>query len=637
MNRYLSLVLIAISIMAVSSCLNNGASDSEIEKIYNRAKENHRTSRDSIEYYLTELLKYDTLQLSELSLARIHHIRGLFYETQLKYDSAASVFSYGASLIGDNSLKATLLLRAASDASRVQDYDRFNQLMIKAEKLVEKLGDPIHEAAFESNKGDYNIGIDNYENAIPHYLKADSILEANDILRTRDYYCYRVGLAYRRLSKYPQAFEYLKKSIALSTQLNNTYRLAHNYIDLSRMYRSSQRYDEALKWQEKHLELAHEIEDLAQVQKGLENMGIISAETKEWDKAESYFMQALETAYEINDPSSIGDALSNTGNFYYRRGNLEKAFNYYKQSYAYRKEHYNTPLAILSSLYHLGDVDLARGNFASAETHLQRAVSLADSANQSGWAVTTSKRLADLYKSNGDYNKYTDALEQYVKAKDRWNTELQNTNFNKLTVQYETKQKETTIALQAEQLKSSRQLQIIIGISFLFLLFFTSAVFINKKVRMRTFRAIYRQQLLVNDQQKVISSLLKKTATLKPRETDSKLLVSLKDLLEKEEIFKNPEVSLEMVAKELGTNITYASKLVNGQFNCNFNTLINRYRIDYCKECIRDGYGNATMKSLGLQAGFKSQSAFYASFKDSVGMTPLQFAKVSRMEVSIAS
>jgi len=610
--------------------------DSQIEQLFIQARENHRVSRDSLDYYLSRILEFDTLQLSNLSLARIHHVKGLYYETLPRYDSATYAFSYGASLLSDNYYKCVLLLRAGTVAARANQFESYNNIMNKAEKLVNKLDDPVQEASFYATKGEYYMVIDNYESAIVHLTKADSILEANDIIRSRDYYCYRLGFSYRRLSKYPEAFKYFEKSIDLSTQLNNVALLAGNYLDLSRMYRNSQRFDEALELQEKHLDLVYEIKDMMQIQRGLENMGIIYTETEQWDKAESYFLNSLEAAYEINDNHSIGDALSNVGSFYYRKGDIDNAYNYYKQSYNYRLDNNGNPISILSSLFHLGDVDVVKKDYASAEANLKKAVFLADSVHQTKWVVSTTQRLADLYKLKGNYYKYAEVLEEYIDAKDKLNSELQNTNFNKLMVQYETKQKEMTIALQLEQLKTSRHRQIIIGISFLFLLTFTIALFINKKVRMRTFRAIYRQQLLVNDQRKVINSLLKKTKELKLPDVENVLLSNLKDLLEVKEIYRNPEVSLEMVAKELGTNITYASQLVNNEFNCNFKTLINRYRIAYCKECIKNSNAKDTMKSLGLQAGFKSQSAFYACFKDSVGMTPLQFAKVSKIESSVA-
>lgn len=633
MNLYIKPAFIGLILIITSACRKNNTFDSEINKIYKHALNNHRTLRDSTAYFLSACLKYDTLQISDLSKARILHIKGLDYETKLKYDSAGITFSNAASLLDNHSLKATLLLRSAVDALKMQDYEKYNHIMAAAEKLANKLNEPIHHAAFQANKGEYYIEIDNYEKAIPFFTKADSILKANNVLRGRDHYQYRVGLAYRRLSKFPLAFEHVNKSISLANQGNNTYSLTISLLDISRMYRTAQRYEEALNWEKKHLDLAYEHKNMEQIQRGLENMGIIYAEKKDWETAETYFKKSLEKAIEINKPASVGDALSNTGNFYYRRGDYKNAHRYYIKSYEYRKKHYNKPVAILSSLFHLGDVDLLNQNFISSENNLKRAVFLADSTNQIGWAVTASKRLVELYKKTGDYKNQTKALQQYVDFKDRWNSEVQNTNFNKLSLQYEKKHNEAIIARQADQLKINRLLLITISVSLILAISITVFIFIHKAARLKAFKAIYRQQVLVNDQKRVIKSLLKGVNTTKPINSENELLSRLVELLEKHEVYKNQDISLELVANKLATNITYVSKLVNNEFNCNFNTLINRYRINYCKICIRNNDAKVPMKSIGLNAGFKSQSTFYATFKEFIGMTPLQYAKISKMEI----
>ena len=633
MNPYLKPVFIGLILVMTSGCRKNNTQDKEIDIIYKQALNNHRTSRDSANYFLNACLKYDTLQLSDLSKARILHLKGLDYETKLQYDSAEITFSHAASLLKNQSLKATLLLRSAVDALKMQDYEKYNHIMAASEELVNKLNDPIHLASFQANQGEYYIEIEDYEKAIPFFTKADSILKSKQILRGRDDFQYLIGFAYRRLSKYSPAFEHLQKSISFSTQLNNNYRLTFNLLDISRMYRDAQRYDEALKWEKKHLDLAHKHKNMEQIQRGFENMGIIHVGKKDWETAETYFKKSLNLAIEINEPAGVGDALSNTGNFYYLRGDYDIAQQYYQKSYEHRKKYFNRPLSIISSLFHLGDVDLVNKNFKSSEANLEKAIFLADSANLIGWAVTASKRLVDLYKITDDYKNQTKALQQYVDYKDRWNSEVQNTNFNKLSLQYEKKQNETIIAMQADQLKINRLLLIIIGISLFFVISITVFIFIHKEARLKAFRAIYRQQLLVNDQKRVIESLLKGSNAIKPINSENKLLSRLLELLEKQEIYKNQDLSLELMANKLATNITYVSQLINNEFNCNFNTLINRYRIDYCKICIRNNDEKIPMKSIGLNAGFKSQSTFYSTFKEFVGMTPLQYARISKMEM----
>jgi AraC-like DNA-binding protein len=630
---YSKRTFILVLLIAGFSCQQKPtALDAAVEEVYQKAISNHRTKRDSLDYFFHQCQQYDTLLLSDLSRAQISHIKGLMYESQLKYDSASACFLYGASLLPNDTLKVKLLLRAACDVARISNFEAYRKVMDEAGGLVKQLDDPLQNAAFWGAKGDYSVEIEDFKQAVLCYSQADSILEKNGILRVRDYYQNRIGLAYRKLSKFPLAYEALLKGIELSKLNNNMPRLVTGYNELSRMYRSAQRYDEALKWENKQLSLAYDLNDKSQIREGLEHKGIIYTEKNEYDLAEDYFTEALEIAYDINEPSSIGNGLANLGNFYYRKGDMTKAIDYYNRSYSYRKAHRNRDIAILNSLYHLGDAYLAVKDRELGEYYLTKAVQLADSTQEISWAVTVSKRLVDLYRSTNDDEKYAKALQHYIDVKDRWNKVKENTKFSQLSVQYETRQKETTIALQQEQLKTRKQLLILLANALIIVILIISAVLVNKKIRGRALRAIYKQQLLVNDQRKVISSLLKKTVSFKPDQSENKMLFDLLTLLEDQHIYQNPDLSLEMLAQEMGTNTTYVSQLINKEFDCNFKTLVNRYRINYCKEQIKVNSGNLAMKNVGLMAGFKSQSTFYAIFKAEVGMTPLQFTKVSQMD-----
>lgn len=62
---------------------------------------------------------------------------------------------------------------------------------------------------------------------------------------------------------------------------------------------------------------------------------------------------------------------------------------------------------------------------------------------------------------------------------------------------------------------------------------------------------------------------------------------------------------------------------MNRCFGCNLKYLINWYRVQYAKALLSEARGKA--RSLPAACGFASKSAFYASFKQMEGMTPLQY------------
>lgn len=123
-----------------------------------------------------------------------------------------------------------------------------------------------------------------------------------------------------------------------------------------------------------------------------------------------------------------------------------------------------------------------------------------------------------------------------------------------------------------------------------------------------------------------------KTKGNKPPEIDQKILKRLEQQLIEEQAFSDPNLSLKSLAKILNTNTSYLSALINTQYKCNFKTLINRLRVDQTKKMlISPEFKGYCMEGIAEQAGFKSRSSFYNSFKLHTGLTPSQYKANSRL------
>ena len=96
-------------------------------------------------------------------------------------------------------------------------------------------------------------------------------------------------------------------------------------------------------------------------------------------------------------------------------------------------------------------------------------------------------------------------------------------------------------------------------------------------------------------------------------------------LMENKKVYLDPDMSLQKLSSLTSTNETYLSNTVNDCFGCNFRTLLNKYRIEHAKFQISNEGG--LVKDIYKNCGFVSRSAFYRSFKQETGLTPLQFLK----------
>ena len=109
---------------------------------------------------------------------------------------------------------------------------------------------------------------------------------------------------------------------------------------------------------------------------------------------------------------------------------------------------------------------------------------------------------------------------------------------------------------------------------------------------------------------------------------DVKHMNRLKEFLENEHLYRNPDLSLTDIADKLQLSPGYLSQLINSNLKINFTALINTYRVEEVKELVRnETFNQYSLLSIGLEAGFKSKSAFYTLFKKETGLTPNEYKK----------
>ncbi|MCM1311820.1 MAG: helix-turn-helix domain-containing protein [Bacteroides sp.] len=99
------------------------------------------------------------------------------------------------------------------------------------------------------------------------------------------------------------------------------------------------------------------------------------------------------------------------------------------------------------------------------------------------------------------------------------------------------------------------------------------------------------------------------------------------DIMENVEQICRQEMSLNYLAELIGFNYKDVSQVINETFNCNFNVLLNGYRIkEACRRLSnRKQYGNLTIEAVCESVGFKSRSTFISTFKKVTGLTPSEF------------
>lgn len=110
------------------------------------------------------------------------------------------------------------------------------------------------------------------------------------------------------------------------------------------------------------------------------------------------------------------------------------------------------------------------------------------------------------------------------------------------------------------------------------------------------------------------------------RSHSSNLAGRLEAFMEKEKPYLNPELTLSLLADQLGTNRTYLSNYISNELGTTFYDYINRLRIE-CKALpmLQDKEQPYTIEYIAEQAGFKSITTFRRAFKKLTGMLPSEY------------
>lgn len=98
----------------------------------------------------------------------------------------------------------------------------------------------------------------------------------------------------------------------------------------------------------------------------------------------------------------------------------------------------------------------------------------------------------------------------------------------------------------------------------------------------------------------------------------------LSNLMEAEELYKNPNLKLSELAAKMNMSAHQLSQLLNDNLGKSFSTYINEFRISEACQQIENG-SFLKIEEIGYEVGFNSKSTFFSTFKKIKNTTPLLY------------
>ena len=109
------------------------------------------------------------------------------------------------------------------------------------------------------------------------------------------------------------------------------------------------------------------------------------------------------------------------------------------------------------------------------------------------------------------------------------------------------------------------------------------------------------------------------------------LMQNMINLFDSEQIYKENDICLEMIARRLNTTRHNASQVINEHFKMNFHELVNKYRIKEAKSILdNDSQKNLNIIDVAYEVGYNNKVTFNKAFKKDTKLTPSEYQKISK-------
>jgi len=103
-------------------------------------------------------------------------------------------------------------------------------------------------------------------------------------------------------------------------------------------------------------------------------------------------------------------------------------------------------------------------------------------------------------------------------------------------------------------------------------------------------------------------------------------LEKLTELMDRSKMYQNEKLNLSIMAEAMDLTGHQLSELINTQYGVSFSKYIRGIRVERAKILLK-GEPDSSVLSISMETGFKSQSNFYAAFKDLTGLSPGNYRK----------
>lgn len=284
----------------------------------------------------------------------------------------------------------TVRLELMLEISKYYDSHDFAKAAAYAQQAI----DLAKEKNYESyeQKGERRLGsvffsMGNYKSASLHFFNALKYYEASSDSIGIFSILNNLGAVHDRLQDYDQALEHYLKGQSIMTRMNIDGRKKSNYLaslynNIANIYQTKGNYNSAKDYYEKSLQLAKEVDNKWVQGIALNNLGkLFTLDMPDPDKAYKYLMEGLKVRIELGKKDEIARSYNQLSAYHQRQKNYDEARKAVDTSLKLGME--IGSLEVQREAYdHMWQIERERGDYKQAFEALTQFKTLSDSLHQ---------------------------------------------------------------------------------------------------------------------------------------------------------------------------------------------------------------------------------------------------------------
>ncbi|MGL5979360.1 MAG: helix-turn-helix domain-containing protein [Phocaeicola sp.] len=451
---------------------------------------------------------------------------------------------------------------------------------------------------------------------------------------------------------YFHAIHWLIKGLEVAQQRNYTSLRGELLGKLASVY-YLKRDKAGVTYAEECYEMGHNLNKPELIYEGAVQCASMHLLLKDYKKATSYLneAEALLLKYNFYDQAHTYNLL---GDLLAEEGAYEQACAYYKKSIQ-EKQSSNTSTVVYA---YLGEARVAikQQNYRKALALIKQGIAISYARASTVYRKDLYETLSFCYEKQNNYAEALSAYKTFRAENDNLAKVLNERDLSELRFRYDSEQqanaiKENRLIMLEKEQRIQQQMYIL----FIILIVLGLLYYLYRRKNRLYLRIVKQNQEAIRREDKLhkrIETLEKKSisqevgAKAEKSESAEKYAASslsdeksiqifqqLEQLMQEQKRYKEPTITKELVAEELGTNRTYLSRIINEQTHLSFTHYINKYRLEEAVRILSDPTNPIPLKALSAMLGFNAISTFYNLFQSKVGMTPAQYRnKVLELE-----